>query len=130
MDAAHEELNQSTQRAENMPATKSEISQSQSLPELNQRIPLRVAAKLVPSTVNPGEYDSISYTTIRRWALKGSRGVVLRTVTDPTGTRYTTRQWLIDFVESLGGETQLGGGDTQADPQADAKAYDAPGGDV
>ncbi|MGP0067064.1 MAG: DUF1580 domain-containing protein [Isosphaeraceae bacterium] len=62
--------------------------------ELRGCLPLAGVPGLLPQTAS-GKDQHIS--TIHRWATRGCRGVVLRTV-DVGGKRYTTRQWLREFL--------------------------------
>ena len=61
-------------------------------------IPLRIAAKLVPSARKPGK--SVHISSIVRWAKRGIRGKHLETYLIG-GARYTTRAALDRFLSEL-----------------------------
>lgn len=61
-------------------------------------IPLRIAAKLVPSARKPGK--SVHISSIVRWAKRGVRGKRLETYLIG-GTRHTTRAALDRFLAEL-----------------------------
>lgn len=59
-------------------------------------ITLAQAARLIPGR-EPGR--KISIDSIWRWCIRGVRGVRLRSVLIG-GRRFTTRQWLLEFIET------------------------------
>ena len=70
---------------------------SKNLPHLDDRLPLTLAADYVPSVVHPGEFEKRHYMVVYRWVTKGARGKKLKSVRDPSGRRYTTIRWMLEF---------------------------------
>lgn len=82
--------------APNQPAPKSEVSPA-------ELIPLEDVPPLLPRDID----GRVNRCTVYRWAQRGRRGVVLRTVRRD-GVRCTCRAWIRDFYRERGwGEVVL-----------------------
>jgi hypothetical protein len=72
--------------------------------DLEELIPLRAAARLIPSSRANGK--PVHVATLHRWALRGVRGKRLTTVI-VGGARYTTRSAVFAWIRELNAGSAL-----------------------